>query len=273
MDIKTLRGLLMGMFGVIVVLLVLVAVLLVRDMRRSTEPEAENVAVATSSVETVAEAATVVDVVTPTTRPNETTTLPPPLVQELPTNTPLPTDTATNTPVSTETPLPTDTAVPSATFVPPTNPPPLPTAVPPTATFTPVPPTATPSGPQPTVANGLQGGGFELQEWRTSLTPGGAIWYEWTVINTTSSDVPYSTIGVMPRRNGQDVIAWYQNNWGGNNDAMPAGSTLTWPSWLSIPEAGDFTLRVVVCFDGYQACTSGGGTFYTLSQEITVSIR
>jgi hypothetical protein len=51
----------------------------------------------------------------------------------------------------------------------------------------------------------------------------------------------------------------------------PAG--LTWPAWVSIPEAGDYTLRVVVCFDGYQTCVNGGGTFYTLSQEIPVSIR
>ena len=48
----------------------------------------------------------------------------------------------------------------------------------------------------------------------------------------------YSTIGVMPRRNGQDIVAWYQNNWGGNNDVMPPEG-LSWPSWMSIPEAGD----------------------------------
>jgi len=48
---------------------------------------------------------------------------------------------------------------------------------------------------------------------------------------------------------------------------------LSWPAWMSIPETGDYTLRLVVCFDGYQNCLNGGGTFYTLSQEIPVSIR
>lgn len=180
--------------------------------------------------------------------------------------TPLPTVTPSLTPPATETPLPTATNTPLP-----------PTAVPPTAvpvTNTPIPPTVTPtpSGPLPTNANGLQGGGFGLQDWRTSLTPGGQIWYEWTVVNTTGSGVPYSTIGVMPREGGEDIVAWYQNNWGGNNDVMPPEG-LSWPSWLSIPEAGDYTLRVVVCFDGYETCIRGGGTFYTLSQEIPVSIR
>ena len=82
----------------------------------------------------------------------------------------------------------------------------------------------------------------------------------------------YSTIGVMPRRNGVDIVDWYQNNWGGNNDVMPPEG-LSWPSWMSIPEAGDYTLRLVVCFDGFQNCLNGGGTFYTLSQEIPISIR
>ena len=204
---------------------------------------------------------------TETAVPVSPTVLPPAVVQILPTNTPLPSPTATETPIPTETALPTSTA----TAVPPTNVP-LPTAVP--ATSTPVPPTNTPvpSGPQPTNANGLVGQSFVLQDWRTSLSPGGQIWYEWRIGNTTGGGVAYSTIGVMPRRNGVDIVDWYQNNWGGNNDVMPPEG-LSWPSWMSIPEAGDYTLRLVVCFDGFQNCLNGGGTFYTLSQEIPISIR
>jgi hypothetical protein len=258
MNNKMLRSILIGALGVLVLLLIVAVVLVIQDSREtavSAEPTAEAVAEAPTAAPTE------------TAVPVSPTILPPAVIEILPTNTPLPSPTPTETPVPTETTLPTSTA----TAVPPTNAP-LPTAVP--ATNTPVPPTNTPvpSGPQPTNANGLVGQSFVLQDWRTSLTPGGQIWYEWRVGNTSGGGVPYSTIGVMPRRNGQDVVAWYQNNWGGNNDVMPPEG-LSWPSWMAIPEAGDYTLRLVVCFDGYQNCLNGGGTFFTLSQEIPISIR
>ena len=257
MNNNTLRNVLIGALGVLIILLIVAIILIIQDSRE-TATVVEPTAVADGST-----AATPTEVEA-TEAP---TVLPPAVVEILPTKTPLPSPTATETPLPTETAQPTNTA----TAVPPTNVPP-PTAVP--ATNTPVPPTNTPvpSGPQPTNANGLIGESFVLQDWRTSLTPGGQIWYEWRVGNTSGAGVPYSTIGVMPRRNGQDIVAWYQNNWGGNNDVMPPEG-LSWPSWMAIPEAGDYTLRLVVCFDGFQNCLNGGGTFYTLSQEIPVSIR
>ncbi|WP_420642528.1 hypothetical protein [Candidatus Leptofilum sp.] len=256
MNNKALRGVLIGAFGALILILIVAIVLLVQESR-NTGDSAEPTAVADNPTDEP-EADTAV--------PASPTVLPPAIVEILPTNTLEPTSTATATAVPTETPLPTNTA----TAVPPTSAPP--TAVP--VTNTPVPPTNTPvpAGPQPTNANGIVGQSFVLQDWRTSLTPGGQIWYEWRVGNTSGAGVPYSTIGVMPRRNGQDIVAWYQNNWGGNNDVMPPEG-LSWPSWMSIPEAGDYTIRLVVCFDGFQNCLSGGGTFFTLSQEIPVSIR
>ncbi|MCP4421941.1 MAG: hypothetical protein GY805_35455 [Chloroflexi bacterium] len=262
MNNKSLRGVLMGMLGLLMLVLIVSIVLLIMDRRETATVE-----------ETVTEATEVADVPTavPATKvPVENsapTVLPPAVVVFLPSSTPLPSATPTATPLPTETPLPTATA----TAVPPTNVPP-PTAVPATNTAVPPTNTAVPSGPQPTNANGLVGQSFVLQDWRTSLTPGGQIWYEWSIGNTAGGGVPYSTIGVMPRRDGQDIVAWYQNNWGGNNDTMPPEG-LSWPSWMSLPETGDFTLRLVVCFDGFQNCLSGGGTFHTLSQEIPVSIR
>lgn len=257
MNNKTLRSVLIGGLGVLILLLIVAIVLVIRD-NADTADSAEPTTEAVADLPTAA---------TDTPVPASPTVLPPAVVEILPTNTPLPSPTPTETAVPTETPLPTNTA----TAVPPTNVPP-PTAVP--ATNTPVPPTNTPvpSGPQPVNANGLVGQSFVLQDWRTSLTPGGQIWYEWQIGNTAGVGVPYSTIGVMPRRNGQDIVAWYQNNWGGNNDVMPPEG-LSWPSWMSIPETGDYTIRVVVCFDGFQTCLNGGGTFHTLSQEIPVSIR
>jgi len=215
----------------------------------------------------VADVATAVPPTVETADNAAPTVLPPAVVEFLPTSTLLPSATPTATQLPTETPLPTSTA----TAVPSTNVPP-PTAVPATATAVPPTNTPVPSGPQPTNANGLVGQSFVLQDWRTSLTPGGQIWYEWQIGNTAGGGVPYSTIGVMPRRDGADIVAWYQNNWGGNDDVMSTGG-LSWPSWMAIPEAGDYTIRLVVCFDGFQNCLSGGGTFHTLSQEIPVSIR
>lgn len=258
MSNKALRGVLLGAFGVLILIVIVAVVLLLRDESPVAE-EGQPTAVAIAEEPTD-------EPVADTAVPASPTILPPAIVEFLPTDTPVPSPTATATAVPTETPLPTSTA----TAVPPTAVPP--TAVP--ATNTPVPPTNTPvpAGPQPTNANGLVGQSFVLQDWRTSLTPGGQIWYEWRIGNTSGGGVPYSTIGIMPRRNGQDIVAWYQNNWGGNNDVMPPEG-LSWPSWMSIPEAGDYTLRLVVCFDGYQNCINGGGTFFTLSQEIPVSIR
>ena len=258
MNNKTLRTILIGALGVLILLLIAAVVLVLQDnlgTAESVEP----------TVGAVAELPTAAP--TETAVPVSPTILPPAVIEILPTNTPLPLPTATETPVPTETALPTSTA----TAVPATNVP-LPTAVP--STNTPVPPTNTPvpSGPQPANANGLVGQSFGLQPGRSSLTPGGQIWYEWRVGNTSGGNVPYSTIGVMPRRNGQDIVAWYQNNWGGNNDVMPPEG-LSWPSWMAIPEVGDYTIRLVVCFDGFQNCLNGGGTFFTLSQEVPISIR
>lgn len=187
-----------------------------------------------------------------------------------PTATAVPTVPATDTPIPTETPVPTD--VPTA--VPPTNTP-VPFVPTHTPTATAVPPTNTPApppGPQPGNHNGLIATHFALQDWRTNPVVNGEIWYEWTIANTSGGGVAYSTIGIMPRKDGVDRVQWYQNNWGGNNDVMPPAG-LSWPSWMALPEAGNYTLRVVVCFDGFQTCRNGQGTFHTLSNEIPITIH
>lgn len=194
---------------------------------------------------------------------------PSPTLAQPPSVTPLATVPPTDTPVPTDTPIPTATAtaVPP-TAVPPTNPPP-----PPTNTPTAVPPTLTPtpSGPQPGSHNGLTATEFRLQDGRSNFVVNGDIWYQWTVANSTGADVPYSSIGVMPRKDGQDKPQWYQNNWGGPNTKMPPEG-LSWPSNISVPEAGNYTIRLVVCFDGFETCKNGQGTYLTLSNEIPMTI-
>lgn len=261
------RFLIFGLLGAAVLLLIVGAGLLYTGLSSEEEPAAETavtptVDVATIVAQTVAaisQASVEPTTVVPTTAPAEDTA----------TSGPPPTVTTEPTEIPTETPLPTDTPIPTNTAVPPTN-----TPVPIIPTNTPLPPTNTPPppGPQPGNQRGLQASHFALQDWRTNLVPNGEIWYEWTIINTSGGGVPYSTIGVMPRKDGLDRVEWYQNNWGGNNDVMPPEG-LSWPSWMSVPERGNYTLRVVVCFDGFQTCLNGQGTFHTLSQEIAVTIQ
>lgn len=203
--------------------------------------------------------------VEPTAVPTEPATLPPAVVVELPTDTPIP---------PTETPIPTDTPTPipataTSTAIPPTNTAvyvaPPPTAVPPTNT--PIPPTAAPQ----IGVNGLIASHFALQS-RSSYTVNGRIWYEFTVSNTTGSDVPYNALGVMPRKDGKDIQDWYQQTYGGPNAKIrPEG--LTWEDNIQIPERGNYTLRLVICFDGFDNCLNGGGTWHSLSNEVPITIN
>lgn len=273
------RALLIGIFLLALLLFVAGGVLLYLGLQEDQPVVAESdgtavAAAPTQNIET-AVAETVAAISTASAVPPSPTGEQPPAalatatIDIPPTVTPLPTIAATDTPIPTDTPAPTDTP----TAVPPTNTP-VPVILP-TATPTPVPPTNTPApppGPQAGNHRGLTATSFVLQDWRTNPTVNGQIWYEWTIANTSGGGVPYSTIGVLPRKDGVDRPQWYQNNWGGNNDVMPPEG-LTWASWLSLPEPGNYTLRTVVCFDGFQTCMNGQGTFHTLSNEIPITIR
>ena len=89
--------------------------------------------------------------------------------------------------------------------------------------------------------------------------------------NSTSGDVAFDALGVMPKKDGVDRKEWYQHSYGGNNDIIPR-SGLTWDDHINLPEAGNYTLRMVVCFDG-PACLAQTGTWHTLSPEIAVTIK
>ena len=195
-------------------------------------------------------------------------TLPPPLIVQStntavpPTDTPEPTATpeSTNTPEATEIP-PTNTPAP----IPPTNPPPPP----PPPTNTPEPPPPPP--PPQKGANGLVASHFAVQD-RSDYSAGGRVWFEFTVTNATGSEVPYNVLGVMPKKDGADRLDWFQHTYGGPNSKMNPGG-LTWEDNIKMPEAGNYTLRLAICFDGVDNCLAGGGTFHTMSDEIPVQIR
>lgn len=256
MDKQT-KTLLVGAAALAIILLLGGVLLIVQGMNRSVEPVA---AAPTPTVE-VAEP-------TATTAPADPTMTPlPTAVILLPSVTPPPTVTPTETPIVTNTPVPTDTPPPTATNVPP------PVVIVPTNTPVPPPPTNTPGpppGPQPSTVNGISGAHFALQP-RAQISVNGDIWFEFRVTNSSGGNVPYGALGVMPRRNGVDMLQWFQRSWGGNDDFLgPSG--LSWDDRIRIPERGAYTLRLMICFESGPACMSGGGTFHTLSQEIPVNL-
>ncbi len=185
------------------------------------------------------------------------------------TATPIPTDIPTETPVATDTPIPTDTPVPTNTPVPIVYP--TATPVPPTATPPPTNTPGPPPGPQPVTINGLSGSHFALQD-RSNISVNGKIWFEFTVSNSTGGNVPFSTLGVIPRKDGNDRWEFFQKSYGGNSDSIkPSG--LNWEDSMYISEGGNYTLRLVICFDDYATCRAGGGTHHTLSHEIPITLN
>ena len=198
-------------------------------------------------------------------------TLPPPVIVEA-SHTPVP---ATDTPQATATPENTET--PEATEIPPTVTqapiPPTSTAQPVQPTSPPPPPTETPAPPPPPAkgANGLVASHFALQD-RSEYSPGGSIWFEFTVSNETGGEVPYNALGVMPKKDGVDRFEWYQQTYGGKNSTINPGG-LSWEDRIRLPETGEYTLRLVMCFDGFDNCLQGGGAWQTMSDEISIRIN
>ena len=255
MDIKGSKGIVIGMAVLLIVLLAVVAGFIYKDfIANSSDGE---LAEATATVETIAEATALMATATPVSE----------VAVEIMTLTPIPTAVFTETPIPTDTPVPTETPLPTATNTP------VPAIIYPTAT--PVPPTATivptPSGPQAGAPNGIRATHYALQA-RSNISVNGKIWFEFVIVNDSGGEVPYSALGTMPRKNGVDRLEWYQNSWGGNDDVMPLGG-LSAEDHIEIPEAGDYTLRLVICFESKDVCRSGHGTFHTLSQEIPITLN
>ncbi len=241
------------------------------EVTATDAPGAAETAIAQQVVQAIAATATANAVLNPQPAPTQDTSLvgssstgndgPPPS----------PTSPATAehtaTPVATDTPLPTDTPPPTNTPVP------LPTSPP--ATATPIPqPTNTSPPPGPVPGQNTRGLTADLafQPERSSTSANGKLWFGWAVHNTTGGDVPYNAIGILPRRDGVDYPQWFKFHFGGDDSVIkPEGKT--WEAWASVPESGNFTFRLVVCFDGRNTCEAGNGTYHTLSPEIAIPIQ
>ena len=250
-----------GLIGTLIIVLLLALVGCSQDNGERGGTEGEAVAEA-STATVVAQVSEVTEEAVVTEEPP---TLSPPLVAVV-TNTPIP---ATDTPAATATAVP--TAVPPTNTpvpIPPTNPPPPP----PPATAVPVPPTEPPPPPPPPAigANGLVASSFVVENPETGTNQ--PVWFEFTLDNQTGSDVPYNALGVMPRKDGVDRPEWYQQSYGGRGSTISAGG-FTWKDNIKLPETGDYGLRLVMCFDGFNTCLQQEGTWHSMSGEIPVKIR
>ncbi len=200
--------------------------------------------------------------------------LPPPAIDVPPTFTPLPTSEATDTP-NIPTVGPTDTPAPTNTLPPPTlTNTPVPVVLP---TNTPVPPppvqptNTPPPAPPPQDSRGLTATSFNIQS-RSDFRVNQQVWFDFNIVNSTGGEVPYNRLGVLPRKGGTDRFDWFQQSYGGPNATMkPQG--LNHEDNIKLPEAGTYTLRLAICFDGWETCNSGGGNWVTLSQEVPVTIN
>ncbi len=260
MNEKNSKAIIVGMAGLLIILLVIIAGFVYKSFIAESDA-ADMVAVTATAVPVIEATATTA------VMPASATPVSEAAIVVAATLTPIPTAVFTETPIPTNTPVPTETPIPTATNTP------VPVIIYPTAT--PVPPTATtvptPSGPQAAVVNGIRGVSYGLQA-RSNISVNGKIWFEFEVANDSGHDVPYSALGTMPRKDGVDRLEWYQNSFGGNNDVIsPSGRR--WEDHIEIPEAGEYTLRLVICFESKDVCRSGNGTFHTLSQEIPITLN
>lgn len=197
--------------------------------------------------------------------------LPPPQLNVPATFTPPPTSEPSDTPEQAAL-NPTNTPAPTNTLPPPT---PTRTPVPvvlPTNTSAPPPPTNTPAPPTPPPQDtrGLVATNFALQD-RSDYRVNQEVWFEFNLVNNTGGEVPYSALGVLPKKGGSDRGDWFQQSWGGSNATIkPEG--LEWEDRIKLPESGTYTLRLVICFDNVSSCVNGQEAWVTLSEEIPVTI-
>jgi hypothetical protein len=254
---RRLAIILSGLAAFLILILVAAFIFLLQDVIGAGEETAQTQNTATPTVEAVA--------VEPTGTA-ESTQLPAPIVEVEPTDTPAPTEAPTDTPEPTTTSEPTATPEPTATA---TNAPVV-VVIPPTNT--PVPPTAPP--PQPTTppvnTRGLTGSFSLLPD--SSYTVNGRIWFAFSVVNSSGQEVPYQALGALPKKNGAVRGDWFKQSWGGPNATIkPEG--LSADDWITLPETGNYTLQLAICFDALTACQSGASAWVSLSSEVPITIN
>lgn len=254
---STVRNVLIGFLVALVLLLAIGAYFIYQDNLALNE----QITQATSQASSQPTSAPTTDL------PSPVSTLPPPMIAQLPTATPSP------TPIPTDTPIPTETPIPTATpTVQPTN-----TKVPVVVAPTSIPlPTAIPATATPANIRGLTAT-FSLEAGSgATFNPGEQIWFNFVVFNAGTNAVPFGFLGILPRKDGQDRFDLLHDSWT-NSEIGPNGLSAgrNWRDHVrELTQSGSYTLRLAICFDADAGtCRSGGGSWHSLSGEIPVTIR
>ena len=172
--------------------------------------------------------------------------------------TPVATVTPSPTLAATDTPVPTDTAVPTDT---------------PTATATPFPtqpPTDTPT-PVPTADTFGLSANFLVED-GSVFAVNQDIWFQFDVKNPNGIEIKYGALGLYPHKDGVDRLDLFQYSW---TNATMFADGLVWRDHISIPEPGQYTVRIAICFEETKgACQSPAARWATLSAiEIPITVQ
>lgn len=132
--------------------------------------------------------------------------------------------------------------------IPQVQPPPAPTAVPPTATPKPQ-PTNTPVPQVDT--RGLSSTSYYVENAPGPFGVNDPIWFNMQVVNSNGWDVEYESWGTYVAESKQFQKSWTTNS-------FRPGTNESWRDRVKIPQAGNYTLYMRVCFmDGYCANLAG----------------
>jgi hypothetical protein len=98
------------------------------------------------------------------------------------------------------------------------------------------------------------------------------IWFQFDVKNPNGVEIEYGALGLYPRKDGVDRLDLFKYSWT-NATMFPNG--FTWRDHINIPEPGQYTVRMAICFDTpASACQSPAANWATISSyELPVTVQ
>jgi hypothetical protein len=130
------------------------------------------------------------------------------------------------------------------------------------ATSTAPPAPAASNTPSVSGSGGIQTLLFQMHQ--TTGHPGDKIFFDFTVVNTTGTDITY---GILAAHTDVGVTA---DSW---HDPLKAGKTLNWTDHIDFPNAGTYQVYLGICYASHDACKTGGAPWTKLSASTTVTIN
>jgi hypothetical protein len=96
------------------------------------------------------------------------------------------------------------------------------------------------------------------------------IWFNFTVTNPGSSPVSYGRLGVSVEENGQNIPDLFHTSY--SETTLQPGEVFTHRDWISLPRAGNFGLRLTICYPNVAECT-GGGQWGSLTNAVPAVVQ